>query len=94
MKTQSFTAIIKSGSNVTSRLSAFNAHWSASSRRVLMTLTSGHAQFHIQGSRGAADEQGKALMEHLSALLMCTNHTLEKFGAVMRQTTSAKSCLI
>lgn len=50
--------------------------------------------FIYKGLGEAADEQGKALMEHLSALLMCTNHTLGKFGAVMRQTTSAKSCLI
>lgn len=28
----------------------------------------------------AVDEQGKALMEHLSAVLVYTNHTSAKFG--------------
>lgn len=28
----------------------------------------------------AVDEQGKALMEHLSAVLVHTNHTSAKFG--------------
>lgn len=32
-----------------------------------------------KGLGKAVDEQRKALMEHLSALLVCTNHTLVKF---------------
>lgn len=35
--------------------------------------------FIYKGLGEAADEQRKVLMEHLSALLMCTNHTLGKF---------------
>lgn len=31
-----------------------------------------------KGLGEAADEQRKALMEHLCALLVCTNHTLVK----------------
>lgn len=36
--------------------------------------------FIYKGLGEAADEQGKALMEHLSALLMCKSHIGEVWG--------------